>query len=302
MSWGRLDDSMAFHRKVLAAGNEAVGAWARMISQSCCELTDGRVARSTALAIASTKALKRLVDAGLLETLPSGDYQIHDFLDWNPSADDVKTKRERDIAQRKAAGTRGAEARWGRKHGEQDGEPPSPSPSRTHSESPSRSPSASDGSRTHPIPSHPIPEEKSPLPPVSERGENTGDKPSETTREQDYQRAYESGIREALGRSWTMPEAQRRDLHQALVDFAKDPKTGEKLRGPRVLRWLTFQAKELVRIVGEKGDDPKFWSSYGPRGMVRMLNELPEVDERESGVIVLRGAAGFEARRVPNGG
>ena len=43
MSWSKLDDRYAFHRKVLAAGNEAVGAMHRMIAYASGEGTDGLV-------------------------------------------------------------------------------------------------------------------------------------------------------------------------------------------------------------------------------------------------------------------
>jgi hypothetical protein len=105
VSWARIDDQMAFHAKILRAGNESVGAWVRMIAHSCAQLTDGFMARDVALTIAPQKVLDRLVSAGLLD--PDGDdYRIHDFHDWNPPAAVVRSKREADKV-RKSLGRSG---------------------------------------------------------------------------------------------------------------------------------------------------------------------------------------------------
>lgn len=104
MSWLKLDDQIAFHRKVLGAGNEAFGCWVRMAAQSAQELLDGKVPRATAMAIAlgNTALLETLCTVGLLDH-DGDDYRIHDFLDYNPSAKQVRKLRE----DRSRAGTRG---------------------------------------------------------------------------------------------------------------------------------------------------------------------------------------------------
>ena len=98
MAWFRLDDQGAFHAKVLAAGNEAYGAWCRAGQWSSGMGTEGRIPRATALAIAPMRVWKRLVDAkgtsacGLAE-IDGDDFQIHDFLDWNPTIEEVDGRR-----------------------------------------------------------------------------------------------------------------------------------------------------------------------------------------------------------------
>ncbi|MGO8996809.1 MAG: hypothetical protein ACLQVI_26135 [Polyangiaceae bacterium] len=115
MSWSKLDDRYAFHRKVLAAGNEAVGAHARMISYASGEGTDGLVTASTAMLIAGSQAvIDKLVSVVLLERLESGDYQIHDFGDYNPPADEVRAKREADRQRKELARSRQGRATNGR--------------------------------------------------------------------------------------------------------------------------------------------------------------------------------------------
>jgi hypothetical protein len=110
MSWFRLDDQGAFHAKVVAAGNEAYGAWCRAGQWSSAHLTEGRIPREIALAIAPLRVWKRLDGArgtsasGLVEFV-GGDIQIHDYLDYNPTADEELAKR----ASRSAAGRAGGQ-------------------------------------------------------------------------------------------------------------------------------------------------------------------------------------------------
>lgn len=98
MSWFKLDDQAAFDAKVVAAGNEAFGAWSRGGCWSSGKLTEGFIPKDVALAIAPARVWDRLVSAraghdhGLVEARPDG-WQIHDYLDWNPTAESVRAKR-----------------------------------------------------------------------------------------------------------------------------------------------------------------------------------------------------------------
>lgn len=108
MSWFRIDDKSAFHRKVTDAGNEAWGALCRAGAWSSDHLTDGRVPWSVALTIAPKKIWERLFAAGLCERLEgTTDFLIHDFLDWNPSKEQVLELR----TLRSQAGRRGGVAK-----------------------------------------------------------------------------------------------------------------------------------------------------------------------------------------------
>lgn len=107
MSWFRLDDQGAFHAKVIAAGNEAYGAWCRAGQWSSYHGTEGKIPRATALTIAKQKIWERLVVAGLCESQGDDGWLIHDFLDYNPSAEEVRSKRE----SRAEAGRRGGHAK-----------------------------------------------------------------------------------------------------------------------------------------------------------------------------------------------
>lgn len=93
MSWFRVDDMSAFHKKVMKAGNPAWGAFCRMGAHTAHYELDGLVPTEVATVIASSEEIDRLLSAGLLH-LEDGGYRIHDFLHWNPSAADLAKLRK----------------------------------------------------------------------------------------------------------------------------------------------------------------------------------------------------------------
>jgi len=97
MAWLKLDDNAPHHRKVLAAGD--VGAWLWVCGLAYCQrhATDGRIAREAVPFLGCTgwkAGTPRLVAAGLWKETTDG-YEVHDFLDWNDSAE-VRTQKARD--------------------------------------------------------------------------------------------------------------------------------------------------------------------------------------------------------------
>lgn len=97
MSWFRVDDGIAFHRKTLVAGNEALGAWLRAGAWSSApsNLTDGWISPEAAAQIARPRVWDRLLAAGMLDIPPDGrpGYQIHDYVAYNPTAMKVREDR-----------------------------------------------------------------------------------------------------------------------------------------------------------------------------------------------------------------
>lgn len=95
-----VDDQFHSHPKAIRAGYEAVGLWVKAGSWCAAYLTDGRVPRDTAGTWARPSLWQRLIDAGLIEKLPDGDYQMHDFLHWNTPASAIAESRKQ-AAERK---------------------------------------------------------------------------------------------------------------------------------------------------------------------------------------------------------
>lgn len=126
MAWGRLDDKMAFNKKIVKAGNAAVGAWARMIAWSCGEGTDGIIPVEMVRTIATEAEMNKLITNNLLHQIDEENYEVHDYLDWNPSAQQVATKKSTASFIRSEAGKKGAASRWAKvePQWQSDGKPP----------------------------------------------------------------------------------------------------------------------------------------------------------------------------------
>lgn len=127
MPWMKLDDQVAFHAKIVKAGNEAVGAWVRAGAWSCGAGTLGFIPEDMATTIAPERVWIRLANAwvrpggaGLAERVEGG-WQIHDHAVYNP-AQERAARRAKVSAARAEAGRRGAAARW-QTDGKRDGKP-----------------------------------------------------------------------------------------------------------------------------------------------------------------------------------
>lgn len=108
MPWFKVDDKLAMHPKVLRAGNAAMGLWVRAGSWSAAHLTDGLIPMSLLSSLGGKRAqADALVKAGLWDVEPDG-YRFRDWLDYQPSAHDVKLSE----AAEKEGGSFGNHKRW----------------------------------------------------------------------------------------------------------------------------------------------------------------------------------------------
>lgn len=96
MSWIKIDDQFADHPKVLQAGPLASWLYVCGLTYSGRYLTDGWVPTAQVRKLADVDdalgLAARLVAVGLWEPVDGG-YQIHDYHDYNPTADKVKADR-----------------------------------------------------------------------------------------------------------------------------------------------------------------------------------------------------------------
>ena len=93
MPWFKVDDNFAFHAKVLAAGNAAIGLWARAGAWSMQTLTDGCVPHNVARQLGTRAEAKRLVECGLWIEKDDG-YEFHEWNQRQPSRAKVYADRE----------------------------------------------------------------------------------------------------------------------------------------------------------------------------------------------------------------
>jgi hypothetical protein len=118
VSWARFDDRFDDHRKVKRAWRShprAVGLYVMAVTYCSRHETDGvvdaewlheKLPHGTDFA----DVTGALVDAGLLERRGDDEFEVHDYLDYNPSRADADAKRAKDRA-RKASGGRSGPAR-----------------------------------------------------------------------------------------------------------------------------------------------------------------------------------------------
>lgn len=103
MPWSKFDDNFWGHPKTIAAGTTAVGLLVKAITYSNHYLTDGLIPLNIMPMLAPDidykAAAEKLVEVGYFTETEKG-YQIHDFLEYNPSAEQVRAQREKDKARK----------------------------------------------------------------------------------------------------------------------------------------------------------------------------------------------------------
>src|SRR5262245_5753251 len=92
MPWFRLDDGFHQHPKVLRAGNAAVGLWVRCGTYASQYLTDGKIPDDIAHHYGRAREIERLLATRLWVENGTG-FLIPDYLDYNPSKQQVESDR-----------------------------------------------------------------------------------------------------------------------------------------------------------------------------------------------------------------
>lgn len=99
-----------------------------------------------------------------------------------------------------------------------------------------------------------------------------------------YRAAYCEGIARAKGLPYVWPTGPKAewadgDLAVAIQTFGRSRSTGKALRGETLLGWISAAAEDLVRHTIKAKDDPKYWSHFDPRGLLRFLNQEVRTEE-----------------------
>ena len=94
MTWAKLDDGMWCHPKFLGLSMAARGAWCTVLSWSARNLTDGAVPATLPRVLGIEDALVvELAASGLWDESDGRGWQIHDYLEFNPSKEEVLESR-----------------------------------------------------------------------------------------------------------------------------------------------------------------------------------------------------------------
>jgi hypothetical protein len=102
MPWFKVDDTLAFHHKSVAAGNAAMGLWVRAGSWSMQTLSDGYIPDVIALQLGTRAQADRLVKVGLWDRLTKG-YGFHEWEQRQPSKSQVEADRHAAAERQKRA-------------------------------------------------------------------------------------------------------------------------------------------------------------------------------------------------------
>lgn len=105
MTWFKVDDDLAFHRKVVSAGNAAMGLWVRAGAWCAQHLTDGFVPDEMVAILGTTNQRAKLIKAGLWIEVDGGCL----FHEWNENGRQPLAKKVRE--NRAAAAERQAKHR-----------------------------------------------------------------------------------------------------------------------------------------------------------------------------------------------
>lgn len=121
--WSKFDDGFPDHPKVLAAGPAAAWLYVCGVCYSNRLMTDGFIPARQVRRLADVDDMlplaERLCEVGLWEEVEGG-YRIHDFLDYNFSAQEARDRKEHISEVRAEAGRKGSAARWGGDKGSSD--------------------------------------------------------------------------------------------------------------------------------------------------------------------------------------
>jgi hypothetical protein len=110
MPWANLDDRFPTHPKVIGLTDGAFRLHVSGICYCAQYVTDGVIEAET-VPLLMPRYRKQLLDEllrkGRWVPHPAG-FEIHDYLDWNRSREQIEAERER----KRKAGRKGAEKRW----------------------------------------------------------------------------------------------------------------------------------------------------------------------------------------------
>lgn len=111
MTWVRIDDAMPDSLKISPLSDAAFRAYVTSICYSARNLTDGFIPSKKAREFSGKpRVVQELVPA--LWEPSEGGFTVHDYLDFNPTREQVLAERSEKHAQKVAAGSKGAAKRW----------------------------------------------------------------------------------------------------------------------------------------------------------------------------------------------
>jgi len=137
MPYFPVDDQMAFHPKIIAAGNTAIGLWVRAGSWAKAHASGGKIPKEIVSALGTEPQAQRLVTVGLWERVTDG-YQFHDWEQQTGNFTPEQEKQQRESNRQRQRDKRERDKQRDKQRESQDShgvtnsavtQRPSPSPS-----------------------------------------------------------------------------------------------------------------------------------------------------------------------------
>lgn len=286
MTFVLLDDASWSHPKALRAGNEAWGAFTRMLAYCSTHLTDGIIDSEVALSIAvRPRVIDKLVTVGLLERV--GDtFRVHDYLEHNPSRSEVEAKRKAKTERQNRWRAKGESSEAARENTGKSARVDASTAPSTRRSTDASTDASKDAAPSHPIPSHPR-EEGGPraparTPPRAPAREETPPAPSVSEDQEALEEALLDGVDRTPGRWVDRGQPwQRAALLAELEDRGLD-----KLAALKLGRYLSTDTATEQERTGHFSFD---WFVFGKPG-------APEFKRLDG---VLRRAEEWELARQP---
>lgn len=148
MTWFKVDDTLAFHRKTVQAGNAAMGLWVRAGSLCAQQLSDGYITDELVRTLGTTGQARKLVEVGLWHRVEGG-YEFHE---WAGGVGNVRQPtRQQVLDNRRKESEKKAKARASKHQEPQDNDD---CPRGTERDVPRGQPEGIPG---YPVPSRPDP-------------------------------------------------------------------------------------------------------------------------------------------------
>lgn len=110
MAWVRIDDAAPDHPKLVGLDDAAWAMWSRGLCYANRNTTDGRIPKGSLRRLSTSadpaRVAQDLVDAGLWHPVDGG-WEVHDYLDYQFSAAEVRASREEASEAKRRAGRAG---------------------------------------------------------------------------------------------------------------------------------------------------------------------------------------------------
>jgi hypothetical protein len=120
VTWFKVDDNLAFHRKVIVAGNAAMGLWVRAGSWSAQQLTDGFVPDEMIALIGTPAQRAKLIKARLWIEVEGG-CQFHEWSENGRQPTSESVRKDRAAAAKRQAEWRARRSATSQVNGSRNG-------------------------------------------------------------------------------------------------------------------------------------------------------------------------------------